>query len=221
MKGNITGWNFLKKPKLNADGSTTIQTLKDEKKRLEARLVEIPVLISRLQTSIANMQSDITWLNGLNNRRRKDWEKENGKNIEQVVYDATNTIANYNSQISALNTEKSRIPAQIETVDRQLQALVTGESAGLTKGLTAAQAQQLGVLELKKETEKIEHEQQLQQVELQRAQTEAQAAAEGVQPMNQNLKWGLIIGAAILALAIIIYVIRKRRAALATKTQLA
>src|ERR1043165_5079199 len=99
MKGKMIGWNFFTGRELNADGSTTIQTLKDEKKRLEARLVEIPVLVSRLQTSITNMQSDITWLEGLNNRRRRDWEKDNGKNIEQVVYDATNTVANYNAQI--------------------------------------------------------------------------------------------------------------------------
>lgn len=225
MKGTIKGWNFLGKQKLSADGSTTNQTLQAEKKRLEARLVEIPTLIARLQNSITLTQNDITWLNGLNNRRRKDWEKENGKNIEQVVYDANNTIVNYKAQVEALNTEKSRIPAQIETIDKQLQALITGESTGLSKGLTVAHAQQLGQLELQKETAKIEHEQQVQQVELQKAQSEAQAAAvvaqQKTEGMNPQLKWGLIISTGLLILAITIYVIRKRKQAAALVAQTA
>ena len=64
-------WNFfLPKAKLSADGSTTLDSLKAEKQRLEARLTQIPTTIANLQNSINLMSSDITWLNGLNNRRK-------------------------------------------------------------------------------------------------------------------------------------------------------
>lgn len=211
-------WNFfLPKQKLSADGSTTLDSLKTEKSRLEARLTEIPRTIANLQNSINLMSSDITWLGGLNNRRKKDWEKDNGKSVEQAVYDAKNRIVDYNAQISAMNTEKGRIPAQIEAIDRQLEALVKGESDGLSKGLTVAHAQQLGQLELQKEQEKITHETKLQEVELQQAQAVAQAEAQKAQGMNPKLKWGLIIGGSIILIIIVVVVIRQQKKALALK----
>lgn len=209
---------FLPKPKLSADGSTTLDSLKAEKQRLEARLTEIPRTIANLQNSINLMNSDITWLGGLNNRRKKDWEKENGKSVEQAVYDAKNTIVDYNAQISSMNTEKSRIPAQIEAIDRQIESLVSGESTGLTRGLTVAHAQQLGQLALQQEQEKITHETQMQEVELQKAQAVAQAEVQKSQSMNPQLKWGLIIGGSILVIVIVVVVIRQQKKALALKT---
>lgn len=203
---------FLPKPKLSADGSTTLDSLKAEKQRLEARLTEIPRSIANLQNSINLMSSDITWLEGLNNRRKKDWEKENGKSVEQAVYDAKNRIVDYNAQISSMNTEKSRIPAQIEAVDRQLDALVKGESTGLEKGLTVAHAQQLGQLELQKEQVKITHETQMQEVQLQQAQAVAQAEVEKTKGMNPQLKWGLIIGGSIVVVIVVVMVIRHKKA---------
>ncbi|ASS50154.1 MAG: hypothetical protein A3D31_11340 [Candidatus Fluviicola riflensis] len=211
MLGKMKGWNFLGK-KLSADGSTTNENLRTEKKRLEARLVEIPVIIARLRNGIASQEGDITWLNGLNNRRRKNWEKEKGKDLKQTVYDLTNAVANSKAQISSLDTEMGRIPAQIEAIDRQLDAMVKGESTGLSKGLTTAQAKQLGELELQKEQEQIQHEQQIQAVELQKAQTEAQNAAKPKTGMSPELKWGLIIGSVILT-ALVAYLIYKRRKA--------
>lgn len=208
---------FLPKQKLSADGSTTLDSLKAEKQRLEARFTEIPRTIANLQNSISLMTSDITWLNGLNNRRKKNWEKDNGKSVEQAVYDAKNRIVDYQAQISAMNTEKSRIPAQIEAIDRQLEALVKGESEGLSRGLTTAHAQQLGQLELQKEQEKITHETKLQEVELQQAQAVAQAEVQKAQGMNPQLKWGLIIGGSILVIVIAVVVIRQQKKALAIK----
>jgi dGTP triphosphohydrolase len=211
MKG--IKWNFfLPKPKLSADGSTTLDSLKAEKQRLEARLTQIPTTVANLQNSINLMTSDINWLDSLNNRRKKDWEKENGKSKEQAVYDARNRIVDYNAQISAMNTEKSRIPAQIEAIDRQLEALVKGESDGLSKGLTVAHAQQLGQLALQKEQETITHETQMQKVELEQAQATAQAEVEKAKGMNPQLKWGLIIGGSIIAIIIVVMVIRHKKA---------
>ena len=208
-------WNFfLPKPKLSADGSTTLDSLKAEKQRLEARLTEIPRTIANLQNSINLMSSDITWLEGLNKRRKKDWEKENGKSVEQAVYDAKNRIVDYNAQISAMNTEKSRIPEQIKAIDRQLEALVKGESDGLSKGLTTAHAQQLGQLFLQKEQEQITHETKMQEVELQQAQAVAQAETEKAKGMNPQLKWGLIIGGSLIVIIVIVMVIRGQKKAL-------
>jgi hypothetical protein len=218
MKSKILGWNFfLPKQKLSADGTTTNETLRAEKQRLEARLVEIPRIIANLQNTVNVTSSDITWLEGLNNRRKKDWAKENGKSVEQAVYDAKNLVVDYNAQISSLNTEKGRIPDQIKAIDRQLEALVTGESAGLTKGFTTAHAQQLGQIELQKEQETITHEAQMQQVELQKAQAEAQTAVEKAKGMSPTLKWSLIIGGSVILLMIIGYFIYKRKQAIALK----
>lgn len=207
----MKGWKFAGK-KVSADGSTTLETLRAEKTRLEARLAELPGLISRMQHSIAVVQGDIDWLNSLNNRRAKDWEKENGKSREQAVYDGTNTVATYKAQLTTMQNELARIPDQITEIDRQLAALVQGESAGLTRGLTSAQAQQMGEIELQKEQNQIAHENAMQQVELQAARQQAATSAAGMSP---QLKWGLIIGAVLLIAAIAGYVIYKRKAAAA------
>lgn len=216
MKGKF--WNFfLPKAKLSADGSTTLESLRAEKQRLEARLMQIPTTVTNLQNSINLMTSDIKWLEALNNRRRKDWEKENGKSVEQAVYDANNRIVDYTAQINSMNTEKSRIPAQIEAINRQLEALVKGESDGLSKGLTLAHAQQLGQLELQKEQDKIVHETKMQEVELQQAQATAQAEAQKAKGMDPQMKWGLIIGGSILVVIIIIVMVIRHKKALALK----
>lgn len=209
--GTIKGWNFFPR-KLSADGSTTNDTLRAEKARLEARLVEIPVLISRLLNTIKLTEADIVWLEGLNNRRRKNWEKENGRDIEQVTYDATKNVVNYKAQVESLTTEKARIPAQIEAVDRQMEAMIKGESTGLSQGLTAATSKQLGELAVRKEQDKIVHEQQVQQVELQKVTQEAAKAQEQAKKMSPQMKWGLIIGTVVI-LGIVAYVVYKRKAA--------
>lgn len=218
MKGNIQGWNFSR-GKLSADGSTTNDTLRAEKARLEARFIEIPKIIANLQNTIRLTQGDIDFLEGLNNRRRKNWEKENGgKDIEQVVYDAAKRIVDYNAQISSMNTEKSRIPAQIEAIDRQLDAMIVGESTGLSKGLTAKTAFDLGQLALEQEQNKVEHEKAVQDVQLQAVTQQAQVAQQQAQAqakkMFPQMKWGLIIGSVVVVLGIIGYVIYQRKQAL-------
>lgn len=218
MKGKILGWNFfLPKQKLSADGTTTNETLRAEKQRLESRLTEIPRIIANLQNTINLTNSDIVWLEGLNNRRKKDWEKENGKSVEQAVYDGKKAVVDYQAQIDSMNTEKGRIPDQIKAIDRQLEALVKGESDGLSKGLTKAHAEQLGKIELLKEQETINHEVQMQQVELQKAQAIAQTEVQKVQGMSPTLKWSLIIGGSALVLIIVGYIIYKRKQALNLK----
>jgi|SRR5690606_23283209 len=208
MNGQIKGWNF--RPQLSkvrysaADGSTTLDSLRADKQRLEARLAEIPGMISQLEHSIKVMQSDITWLGSLNNRRKKNWEKENGKSVEQAMYDATNTVVNYKARLTSLQNEKSRIPGQIKAIDSQLETLVQGESSGLSKGLDAATAAKLGELEVLRERQKIQHETTLQQAEVEKAESQKQQ-------MKPWLKWTLIIGSVVLVAVTIILLVRRSK----------
>lgn len=183
---------------------------------MEERAGKIPVLIATLQNQINNIQSDINWLNGLNNRRRKNWEKENGKTVEKALYDGSNLVVDLQAQVNSLSAEKAKIPDQIAVIERQLDALVKGESTGLSKGLTTAQAKQLGELELQKEQEKIEHEVKMQQVELQAAQTRAEASKTG---MSSGMKWGLVIGISAAVIITTILLIRWFKAKNAVKIQ--
>lgn len=206
MNGKIKGWTFLRpERKLSAEGSTTNDTLRAEKNRLEARYAQIPGLVSQLQNTIKITQGDIDWLNSLNNRRKKKWEKENGnRRVEDVVYKATNDIVAWKAQIDSMNTERNRIPDQIKAIDRQLEAMVQGESQGLSKGLNSAMAAQLGLLELERTKDDIQKEQQLKELEVQKAKQEQESK------MSPTLKWSLIIGGTVIAL-IIGYVIYKQR----------
>ena len=208
MNGQIKGWNF--RPQLNkvrysaADGSTTLDSLRADKQRLEVRLAQIPGLISGLKHTIQVTENDITWLGSLNNRRKKNWEKENGKSVEQAMYDGTNNVVKWKGQVSALETEKSRIPEQIKAIDRQLESLVKGESSGLSKGLDAATAAKLGELEVIREKQKIQHETTLQQAEVEKAEAEKEQ-------MKPWLKWTLIIGSVVLVAVTIILLVRRSK----------
>jgi hypothetical protein len=206
MNGKMKGWNF-RPLKLSANGSTTLQTLQDEKKRLDSRLAELPALITTLQHSTAVLETDIAWLNGLNNRRRRDWEKENSRSAEQAVSEGTATVVSNKAKITALKAEQERIPQQLTDINRQLDALVKGESTGLSKGLDRTSAQALGELELQKEQNQIAHEAALQQAEQQKAQRDSQTG------MSSTMKTGLIVGSVLLVIAIIGYVIYKRKQA--------
>jgi len=211
MKGKPGNWVFkLPSSKLSADGSTTLDNLRAEKKRLEERSGKIPVLLATIQNDVNNTQSDINWLNGLNNRRRKNWEKENGKSVEQALYDGTKKVTDLQAQINSLSAERAKIPEQIALIDRQIDALIKGESTGLSKGLTAGQSKQLGELELQKEQGKIQQEARLQEIELQAAQTRADASKTS--GMSQGMKWGLIIGISAAVIITTIILIKRFKA---------
>lgn len=209
MKGKIIGWNFKRHfdRSYNADGSTSLDTLTAEKKRLEARLVEIPKKISEINYSITATQNDITWLNGLSRSKRKDWEKANGKSVEDAVYYASQKVNEMTAQVSALGAEKGRIPAQITEVQKQLDALVKGEATGLELGLDKDTAQQLGEIQLEKERDKLAHERALREAELQKAE-DANTESAG------NGKKVIIIVSIVIVLAIIGYFIYKKKFAL-------
>lgn len=205
MDTQMKGWSF-RTVKLSANGSTTIQTLNDEKKRLDNRLIQIPVLIANLEKSTATIESDKNWLSALNDRRRKNWEQENKIKVVDAIARAERQIIENNATLVSLKTELASIPDKIKDVNRQIEALVKGESTGLTKGLDAASAQQLGELALQKEQNQIAFESQIQKAEIQKL--EEQKNTSG---MSSGLKTGLIIGSILLTIAIIGFIVYKKK----------
>ena len=204
IRAQIKGWHFPhQRAKLAADGSTTLDNLRAEKTRLESRLAQIPGLISNLQHSIQVLQQDITWLGSLNNRRKKNWEKENGKSVEKAMYDGTNILVGYKAQVTNLENEKARIPEQIKAVDRQLEAMIQGESQGLSRGLDSKTARELGEMEVLKEQQKIEHEAKVQEIELQKVQEPKPSVFT-----TKNILIGL---GAFIALGLIVYFVFFRK----------
>jgi hypothetical protein len=205
MDTQMKGWSF-RTVKLSANGSTTIQTLNDEKKRLDNRLIQIPVLIANLEKSTATIESDKNWLSALNDRRRKNWEEENKIKVVDAIARAERQVIENNATLVSLKTELASIPDKIKDVNRQIEALVKGESTGLTKGLDAASAQQLGELALQKEQNQIAFETQIQKAEIQKL--EEQKNTSG---MSSGLKTGLIIGSILLTIAIIGFIVYKKK----------
>ena len=203
----MKGWSF-RTVKLSANGSTTIQTLNDEKKRLDNRLIQIPVLIANLEKSTATIESDKNWLSALNDRRRKNWEEENKIKVVDAIARAERQIIENNATLVSLKTELASIPDKIKDVNRQIEALVKGESTGLTKGLDAASAQQLGELALQKEQNQIAFETQIQKAEIQKL--EEQKNTSG---LSSGLKTGLIIGSILLTIAVIGFIVYKKKLA--------
>lgn len=201
----MKGWSF-RTVKLSANGSTTIQTLNDEKKRLDNRLIQIPVLIANLEKSTATIESDKNWLSALNDRRRKNWEEENKIKVVDAIAKAERQVIENNAMLVSLKTELASIPDKIKDVNRQIEALVKGESTGLTKGLDSASAQQLGELTLQKEQNQIAFEAQIQKAEIQKL--EEQKNSSG---MSSGLKTGLIIGSILLTIAIIGFIVYKKK----------
>lgn len=200
ITGNIKGWNF--KRAYSADGASTIDTLTAEKKRLEARLVIIPKQIAQLQHSIAVTQNDIQWLGSLSNRRAKQWENDNGKTIGTAQHQMTRKVSEMKARITSMNTEKTRIPEQIKTVQRQIDTLINGEATGLEMGLDKETAKELGEIELQKERERLEHERSIREAEQERLQQQKNAS-------DGSKKW--IIGAGLVLLLVTAYIIYKRK----------
>jgi len=160
----IKGWDF--KRAFSADGSSTEASLRADKKRLEARLVEIPKLIAQLQHSIKVTQGDIDWVKSLGNWKKRKWEKEKNVVAEEWVRKTEAIVVQRKGQVSSLTTEKSRIPAQITAIQKQIDTLVKGESIGLEKGLDKESAKAIGELELEKERERLAHERAIREAEL-------------------------------------------------------
>lgn len=211
IRGKIKGWNF--KRGYNADGASTLETLTAEKKRLEARLVEIPKLIAQLQHSINVIQNDINWLGSLSSLKRKRWEKENGKTIGQAQHEGARAVTEMKGRITALSEEKARIPNQIKAIQKQLDALVKGEATGLEKGIDKETARELGELELQKERERMEHERLTREAELK---AEQARLAEQKNASSGQKKW--LIGIGVVVLLVTAYIVYKRKFAVKTTT---
>ncbi len=227
MLGKIKGWDF--KRAYSADGSNTLETLTADKKRKEARLLEIPKILAQLNDTLKRAKNDIIWLKGLKRRKKKKWEKEKGTTVEAAVLHYEKGIVTNTGRISSLTTEKSQIPNQIKAIQTQLDTLVKGESKGLEKGLDSDSAREIGKIELQKEKERLAHERAVREAELkaekekrelqaerdrQTQAVQAKAEAEEKAGSNQNK---LFIGVGITLLLIVGgFILYKRKMAKAT-----
>lgn len=215
MRGEIKGWTFARM--LYADGTTTRDAISAEKTKLEARLVQIPSEIAAYETSIANMQKDYDWLSSLDKSHQKSYQKDHGIHPHEAAAQLLNKIAAANAAISSLKQEKSRIPIRLEELQKQLDALVRGESDGLAKGLDKESAQVLGEIELQKEQARLEHDSKMQEIELQQAeQKAAEEKAVNEQGKNTKLIIGIIAVALLALIGFLIY--RSRQAAKLAQT---
>lgn len=208
MRGKIKGWNFFRG--YSADGSTTLENLAAEKKKLEARLAEIPGLISGLNNSISVVTGDLNWVKALDGLKKRRWEKDNNVVAEEWIRSTEATLSKYRSQLESLNAEKSRIPGQIEALQKQIDTLVKGESTGLEKGYDQETARELGKLELEKQKAQMEQERILREAELkaqQESQQQAQKAAEQEKAGQNQTKLfiGIGVGLLLLIAGIILY----------------
>lgn len=173
MKGKIKGWNF--KRAYAADGSaSTLEQLTAEKRRLEARLLEIPKIIPQLEASLERARNDIEWLKSLGMLKRRKWEKEKGTTVEVAIYNYEKGIVTNTGRIESLKLEQKQLPSKIQDIQNQLDKLVQGESKGLEKGLDKETAKEMGEIELQKEKERLAHERALREAEL-KAESEKRA----------------------------------------------
>lgn len=207
--GNIKGWDFKPEIKIGMDGSTTRESLAKDLSTLEARLKQIPVLIAQTQRSITVSAGDAQWLRDIGWLKRRKWEKEHGKTVEEEAHRLDGYVVSQKAKLASLKAEQGRIPKQIEEINKQINALVKGESVGLEKGLDPSTAKELGQLELQKEREKMAHDKQLREQELEaqkRQAEEAQQQKAGTQQRNWLIGLGVVA-----VLAIGGYVLYKRK----------
>lgn len=213
MGGEIKGWNFSRY--YSADGSeekSTQNSITEQKKQLEARLLQIPSLISANEQAIARMQSDYDWLSSLDKRRQREYEKKNSVHPHEAAASVKNKINQTKAIVASLKVEQGRIPTQLEVLTKQMETLIKGESEGLAKGLDKESAQALGEIELEKEKAQLEHQAKLAEIEEKNAEQialeEAQKRAAGTDT-GSNTK--LIIGISITVVLIIIGIMLYRK----------
>lgn len=207
-----------------ADGTSTLDALKAERSKLEARLKQIPIEIANLANTIRLRQEDINWLRSLSNRKRKKWEKEKGVDANTQIYRMEQAIVDYKARISSMSEEKKRIPAQITSITKQIDTLIKGESTGLEKGIDRETAKELGEIELQKERERLAHERSIREIQLKEEQAEQQRQAEAQQrkdeqeqkaakvQADEQKRNNVLIGiGAVIIIGIIAWIIYKRK----------
>ena len=162
----IKSWKFLHDESEGyhaADGSSTATELRNSLEALEKRLVELPALIKKYKDIIDRKEADIKHLNGLSNWKKKKWEKENGRNAGEVVYQLGKDVDVYEGKIASAEAEQKRLPNRINDIKTQIKTLVEAEGKGIEKGIDPEAAKQLGEIEVAKQQEALEHQKLMQQ----------------------------------------------------------
>ncbi|CAG5086786.1 type VII secretion EssA family protein [Parvicella tangerina] len=213
----ISGWNFgrvspITEAYYSANGASTLDDLRKSLEKLENRLVELPAVLKNYQDAISRMQSDINYLAGLSNRKKKKWSKENGgKDVGQVIYDLEKKIDVYEGKIDSAKAEQKRLPSRISDLKNQIKALVEAEGKGIEKGLDPEAAKQLGEIEVAKQQQELEFQKQQQQAQQKQAEQQQQEKEEADKKASQT-QWFIIAGVGLLLIIGIIVAIKKFRA---------
>lgn len=213
----ISGWNFgqsIAQPEVYyaADGARTLTDLRSSLDKLEKRLVELPSVLKNYQDIISRKQADINYLNGLSNRKKKKWSKDNGgKDVGQVVYELEKDIDVYEGKIASAKAEQKRLPGRISDLKKQIQALVEAESKGIEKGIDPDSAKQLGEIEVAKQQQELEYQKQMQQAQQKQAEQQQQQKEEEDKKSSQ-MQWVIIAGVSLLVIIGIVVAIKKIKA---------
>lgn len=210
IETKIKGWNFstTEKSKIeshySADGSTTVDELRNDLNKLEKRLAEIPGLIQSKQNLATQKRQDAAYLKGLKRRKRKRWEKDHGTSAIATADKYEDEADNIDAEITSLNTEKSRLPDRIESLKKQINTLVNAEGEGIAKGIDPESAKQLGQIEVAKQKEAMQ-----KQAIIEQKQAAAQQSKENQSNTDNQNKWIWIGGIGLLTLILIVFAILK------------
>jgi len=205
---NIKGWDFRTERHFSADGGgseSTLNELREEVNKLENRLSEIPKLITQNKNLILQKRKESTWLKSLSRRKRRKWEKDNGKDALQLAYQMEQQAKNAEATIASLKTEQTRLPERIDAIKKQISTLVNAEGKGIEKGIDPESAKQLGEIEVAKQQAELQHQQQVRQKQAEAAQNEEDDKG------STTSIW--ITGGALVALIITIIIISRIRKA--------
>lgn len=206
----IKGWNFLKKDEPEGhhslDGSSSLDELQDELSKLEDRLVAIPSMITKKQNAATLKDNDAAYLLGLGWLKRRKWEKQNGKTVEQAAKQLKTEAEELRAEVSSLKTEKDRLPDRIETLQKQINTLINAESKGMEKGIDSDSAKQLGEIEVAKQQEALKHQQLMMQKQAQEAENSKE------EKRGSQTQWFVIAGVGLLLIVAAFFVIKKLKA---------
>lgn len=216
----IKGWKFLNDEQgvethFDFDGSESLDELRAEINKHEARLAEIPGLIVKNQNIINQKKQDAAFVLGLGWIKRRKWEKQNGKTVEAAASALNAQASELEGVIASLKTEQRRLPERIDSIKSQVNTLVKAEGKGIEKGIDPESAKQLGEIEVAKQQQVLEHERQLiqKQAETQKETDEKEADEKEKKAKKEaQTKWLIIGGVSLLVIIGIVAAIKKFKA---------
>jgi len=210
----IKGWDFSpekekKEKQFSADGSDTLDDLRGEINKLETRLAEIPGLIVKNEKITAKKKQDAAFLRGLKRRKRKKWEKANGKSAIATADQLEAQADELDAVIASLKVEQKRLPDRLDSLKKQVNTLVNAEGKGIEKGIDPESAKTLGEMEVAKQQEALRQQQLMMQKQaVQQKQAEADAKKDPPKTTDQTM-WFWVAGIGLLLIIAGFFMVKK------------